>query len=1086
MAVTRTKNKIQFVQEILSVFTGFRHSGRAYLEYLRQSKGGDEFDVRDMTIKPLFRKLGYDETDFYNEVTIQAGEVDLNIGSEPLQPVITVETKSTAIHDLKSARVDQLFPYIKELHTPIGIVTNGRLFEVWEQKVGMHLLVNIDFVPIVAEYLKKDISGITDDDFSNIIKLMYLKKEIRYISDEDLYAVPEIDIVEATAFQNLLDDLAKLVEITRVDVEEQFNLYLEDYKIFEQNQDKLEDWRLDRLQRDHKKSIQTIRYFHRWAELNNIDLEKNQNGQEKFVTETMYILINRILLIRIAEDKGIIPRQISNGAIKDFKHFIGGVKVDYNRLLKIAYDTMLGVYEHFFKHDIFDWYIPDSELLLRLLLFNKYNFSHVNRDILGNLYQKYIDKEERKRLGQFYTPDEVVQYILDGIGYTSDAGIENKTLLDPACGSGGFLVPAANRLITRLKEKNFDPVTILIKVRDNIYGFDINPFAAHLTETNLLFQVVDLISEAKKLDPNFRMEQFNVFVTDSLRIPEEGQKGKNMSLFEHDLLDSAAVYDAEIVKDIKLKRCRFNEGVDFIVGNPPYGAIVSPKNNLKETFYIAKKEYDSYTLFVEMGLKYASVDSKVGYIIPSVSLTNDKNVNFRFFILNTSKILNVTTLPYDVFPDVYVDTMIIILEKYVSVLSAKCEPGEIENFVSVNSLSVKQSPKDLLSKKWTRSLKINQLKWLDNNKYIFDVYYSTVRESILNKMKKDVRALSDFAEVKRGLQAYGRAKGHTKEQISKRIYHSDQKKGEDYLPELSGENIKRYLIDFRNDKWIKYGTHLAEYTPMRFFEGPRLLVRLMISRQFRIMATFTDKTYANSKHIYNVKFFSDEINMKYVLALINSRLYSYYQVKGSSIALKDDFPQMTMQEIRDLPIKMAAKSKQKMFQKLVDNILEIIKKIQIVDEILEDFQCMLTKFKSEFHEYSELQLIPLHDLAGLQHIQLEKRLGKPNIQRDAKRVYLTKSYYLDLDTEVPAKYIELALKSMQDNLRGLTKPDILRLVKVPKDDKVLRAILKYNSDLKKQKIELERQRNAIDREIDERVYELYGITKEERRIIEGK
>jgi len=915
---------------------------------------------------------------------------------------------------------------------------------------------------------------------------MYLKKEIRYISDEDLYAVPEIDIVEATAFQNLLDDLAKLVEITRVDVEEQFNLYLEDYKIFEQNQDKLEDWRLDRLQRDHKKSIQTIRYFHRWAELNNIDLEKNQNGQEKFVTETMYILINRILLIRIAEDKGIIPRQISNGAIKDFKHFIGGVKVDYNRLLKIAYDTMLGVYEHFFKHDIFDWYIPDSELLLRLLLFNKYNFSHVNRDILGNLYQKYIDKEERKRLGQFYTPDEVVQYILDGIGYTSDAGIENKTLLDPACGSGGFLVPAANRLITRLKEKNFDPVTILIKVRDNIYGFDINPFAAHLTETNLLFQVVDLISEAKKLDPNFRMEQFNVFVTDSLRIPEEGQKGKNMSLFEHDLLDSAAVYDAEIVKDIKLKRCRFNEGVDFIVGNPPYGAIVSPKNNLKETFYIAKKEYDSYTLFVEMGLKYASVDSKVGYIIPSVSLTNDKNVNFRFFILNTSKILNVTTLPYDVFPDVYVDTMIIILEKYVSVLSAKCEPGEIENFVSVNSLSVKQSPKDLLSKKWTRSLKINQLKWLDNNKYIFDVYYSTVRESILNKMKKDVRALSDFAEVKRGLQAYGRAKGHTKEQISKRIYHSDQKKGEDYLPELSGENIKRYLIDFRNDKWIKYGTHLAEYTPMRFFEGPRLLVRLMISRQFRIMATFTDKTYANSKHIYNVKFFSDEINMKYVLALINSRLYSYYQVKGSSIALKDDFPQMTMQEIRDLPIKMAAKSKQKMFQKLVDNILEIIKKIQIVDEILEDFQCMLTKFKSEFHEYSELQLIPLHDLAGLQHIQLEKRLGKPNIQRDAKRVYLTKSYYLDLDTEVPAKYIELALKSMQDNLRGLTKPDILRLVKVPKDDKVLRAILKYNSDLKKQKIELERQRNAIDREIDERVYELYGITKEERRIIEGK
>ena len=131
-----------------------------------------------------------------------------------------------------------------------------------------------------------------------------------------------------------------------------------------------------------------------------------------------------------------------------------------------------------------------------------------------------------------------MQYILDSVGYTNKAEIEDKTLLDPACGSGGFLVPAVNRLITRLRDKNYDPITILQKVRDNIYGMDINPFAAHLTETNLLFQVVDLISEAKKLAPEFRMEQFNVFVTDSLKIPEEGQKNRNMSLFENGLLNS--------------------------------------------------------------------------------------------------------------------------------------------------------------------------------------------------------------------------------------------------------------------------------------------------------------------------------------------------------------------------------------------------------------------------------------------------------------------------------------------------------------------------------------------------------------------
>jgi len=75
---------------------------------------------------------------------------------------------------------------------------------------------------------------------------------------------------------------------------------------------------------------------------------------------------------------------------------------------------------------------------------------------------------------------------------------------------------------------------------------------------------------------------------------------------------------------------------------------------------------------------------------------------------------------------------------------------------------------------------------------------------------------------------------------------------------------------------------------------------------------------------------------------------------------------------------------------------------------------------------------------------------------------------------------------MQCNLRGLTKPDILRMVKVPKDDKALRAILKYNADLKKQQARQEQKRDALDQQIDELVYELYGLTSEERKIIESE
>jgi len=58
MASIRTKAKIQFIEEILKVFTDFSHSGKGYLEYLKSPKGGDEFDIRHYLIKPIFLKLG--------------------------------------------------------------------------------------------------------------------------------------------------------------------------------------------------------------------------------------------------------------------------------------------------------------------------------------------------------------------------------------------------------------------------------------------------------------------------------------------------------------------------------------------------------------------------------------------------------------------------------------------------------------------------------------------------------------------------------------------------------------------------------------------------------------------------------------------------------------------------------------------------------------------------------------------------------------------------------------------------------------------------------------------------------------------
>lgn len=1126
MPIVRTKNKTQFVQDILSVFSSFRHSGKIYLEYLNQSKGGDEFDVRDMIVKPLFRKLGYTDQDFYNEVTLQSGIVDLNIGPAPLQPVITIETKATNVQDLKLAREQQLFPYLEELRTPIGIVTNGRLFEIWEQKKGKTLLVKLDFADIMADYVKGGLAALSDEDFGRIVKLMYLKKDIRSIREEELYAIPTVDISEPTAFQRLLDDLAKMVELTKLDVEEQFNLHLEDYKIFEQKKDQLDGWQLDKLRREHNKSIQTIKYFHRWAELNNIDLEKNQNGQEKFITETMYILINRILLIRIAEDKEIIKRRISNGAIEDFKKFIGDVKINYNELLEIAYKTIKDVYEHLFKHDIFDWYVPDSELLLRLLfMFNKYNFAHVNRDILGNLYQKYIDKEERKRLGQFYTPDEVVQYILDGVGYRSDVEIENKTLLDPACGSGGFLVPAANRLIARLRNKNYDPITILHKVRDNIYGFDINPFAAHLTETNLLFQTVDLISEAKRIDPAFRMEQFNVFVTDSLKIPEENQKGRNMSLFDNGLFNSAAVYDAEIVKDIKLKRGRFKEGVDFVVGNPPWGGILKKEKGtfvsdlMKNNYVSAEGKYDIYVLFIEAGIRSLRTEGRLGFIVQNRFLRADYGEKLRAFVLKTCQIEQIIDFgDTQIFSDATNYPCIIVLSK-------KTADREKLAFIEVNKSADIISPAELL-----KLIRMNQ-----TDRDLFSVLaieqaslksmtawtYGQIKLSSLFDRVEAIEPLGNLCEeIMEGVTFGGKGsdeifclnseilqQNQLEESLIKKVV-----KGRDirkwkiswndrfliYPYEKSGNeiDIKKYPNTFRYLKRYQHtlsgrildGKEISEWGKSWYslwrersgvrFESPKIVSPRLATENSFALDEKGDYYLTDSA----VAIIPKKLNVKYLLGILNSRLLFFF-IKNKSPFIQGRYYSYTRTYIEKMPIKIPSTEKDKRIAKEIIKKVERILSLETTEGAL-TFEDVLNKFKAHFSKHANFQLIPLHDCSGLKHIEFEKRLGKPNIRREGVKVYLAKNHYLELANEPLAEYIELALKSMQDHLRGLTKPDILRMVQVPKEDKVLRAILKYKSDLKKQQAKLERQREAIDREIDERVYELYGISQEERKMIE--
>ncbi len=182
---------------------------------------------------------------------------------------------------------------------------------------------------------------------------------------------------------------------------------------------------------------------------------------------------------------------------------------------------------NFLEGDLFSWYLavwtePIQKLVRRMLeKLDEYNPGTISedpsesRDLLKKLYQQLFPKSVRHDLGEYYTPDWLAEHVLNELGYEGDP---DKRLLDPACGSGTFLVMAINR-IRRWYDQNrekcsYDEGGLLERIQKNVVGFDLNPLAVMAARTNYLLAVRDLLPHVGRLD-------IPVYLCDSILTPRE-------------------------------------------------------------------------------------------------------------------------------------------------------------------------------------------------------------------------------------------------------------------------------------------------------------------------------------------------------------------------------------------------------------------------------------------------------------------------------------------------------------------------------------------------------------------------------------
>ncbi|MGA2518412.1 MAG: N-6 DNA methylase [Thermodesulfobacteriota bacterium] len=140
------------------------------------------------------------------------------------------------------------------------------------------------------------------------------------------------------------------------------------------------------------------------------------------------------------------------------------------------------------------------------------------RDLLKKLYQYLVPQEVRHKLGEYYTPDWLAELTLNEVGYD---GNTLKRFLDPACGSGTFLVLAIQKAREYGRANREPPIETTERILANIWGFDMNPLAVIAARTNYLFALADIVHELPSVE-------IPVYLADSVLWPERRRGQLNL------------------------------------------------------------------------------------------------------------------------------------------------------------------------------------------------------------------------------------------------------------------------------------------------------------------------------------------------------------------------------------------------------------------------------------------------------------------------------------------------------------------------------------------------------------------------------
>jgi hypothetical protein len=648
----------------------------------------NEAQARQQLIDPLFEALGWDvrnkqQRPPYMQEVLPEGRVKTSVAK-------TLKEETKEYTSMMEYIADDEYKADQKLATKKPDyrfrISGATKFFVEAKKPSVDLATNRDAIFQIKRYgfsARVPVSILTDFEefrvFDCTRKPFYDKPKMGVLKEYDITYEAYID-----EFDKLYDTFSREA-VAAGSLEVLQKKYLEkrtgEFTLDRAFLDDLSNWRIE-LAKDvakHPKNRRLIQSSHA-------------------LNECVQRILDRIVFLRVCEDRNIEVERTLLELMRVWQDHPGLSLYDkFNELIKQRRGLYNGLL--FAEHECerLDVSNPILEKIIRNVNYplSPYHFEEIGVEILGSIYERFLGKtmrltnkqvrieekpEVRKAGGVYYTPQYIVNYIVENTVGRLLYGVEKRMLLTPkqvsklriidiACGSGSFLLGAFQKLIDYHVEwytLHPDDIKEVNGVRDayedntgqmrlssrkkreilvnNIYGVDIDAQAVEVTQMSLYLKVLEDENDATLNKPTV------LALHEVLLPPMKNNIKCGNSLVGTDFFGQGQLFDDEMRLKInpfdwetEFPEIMKNGGFDVVIGNPPYGAELSHEERqyLEEKFNLGTT--DTSALMMRHAHLLTKRSGLIGYIIPkSFTYASNWERTRKLFLSDIEAIVDVS------------------------------------------------------------------------------------------------------------------------------------------------------------------------------------------------------------------------------------------------------------------------------------------------------------------------------------------------------------------------------------------------------------------------------------------------------------